>query len=73
MVETITREKLKHKIDREDNFILVETLPATTYHHAHLPGAINLPPDQVTSDAEKLLPDKSADIVVGAIKSETQG
>jgi rhodanese-related sulfurtransferase len=64
MANTISRDELKQKIDRKDDFFLVETLPATAYHHAHLPGAIDLPPDQVTSDAAKLIPNKSADIVV---------
>jgi len=64
MIETISRDELKAKIDRNDLFTLVETLPEFAYHHAHLPGAINLPPDKVSSDAAKLLPDKNADIVV---------
>lgn len=64
MVKTISRDDLREKIDRHDQFILVETLPETAYHHAHLPGAINLPPDRVTELAPSLLPDKSADIVV---------
>ncbi len=64
MVPEISRDELKMKIDRGEQFLLVETLPAATYHHAHLPGAINLPPDQVTQLAPTLLPDKGADIVV---------
>ncbi len=64
MISTISRDELKIKIDRRDNFLLVETLPRTTYQHAHLPGAINLPPDQVQQLASTLLPDKAADIVV---------
>jgi len=64
MIKTIGRDELKQKIDREDDFLLVETLPEATYNHAHLPGAINLPPDQVTVLAPRLLPDKNADIVV---------
>src|SRR6266436_4384268 len=68
MVATISRDELKMKIDRGDHFLLVETLPAATYHHAHLPGAINLPPDQVTQLAPTLLPDKAADIVVYCAK-----
>ncbi len=47
-----------------DKFLLVGTLPATAYHHAHLPAAISLPPDQVAQLAPKLMPDKSAEIVV---------
>ncbi len=64
MVATITRDELKAKIDRHDNFVLVETLPAQTYHHAHLPGSINLPLEQIAELAPKLLPEKNADIVV---------
>lgn len=64
MIETISRNELKAKIDRDDPFTLVETLPEIAYHHAHLPSAINLPPDKISSDAATLLPDKNADIVV---------
>jgi rhodanese-related sulfurtransferase len=64
MARTISRDELKEKIDRKDDFLLVETLPATAYHHNHLPGAINLPPDRVSELATQLLPDKGAEIVV---------
>jgi len=52
------------KIERHDEFLLVETLPEIAYHHAHLPGAINLPPEKLIELAPNLLPDKYADIVV---------
>ena len=64
MIKTISRDELKLKIDRHDDFTLVETLPKVAYEHAHLPGAINLPSDQVNVLAPKLLPDKNAEIVV---------
>ncbi len=64
MGRTISRDELKRKLDRKDDSLLVETLSATAYHHNHLPGAINLPPDGVTTLASQLLPDKSAEIVV---------
>jgi len=64
MPKTISRDELKAKIDRHDDFLLVETLPAMAYHHAHIPGAINLPPESVTSLASQVLPDKNAEIVV---------
>lgn len=63
-MKTISRDELKQKIDRKDNFILVETLPETAYHHAHLPGAINLPSEKVSAAALNLLPNKDAEIVV---------
>jgi rhodanese-related sulfurtransferase len=64
MVETISREDLKAKMDRGDDFVLVETLSEKQYRHTHLPGALNLPPDWVRATAPELLPDKEADIVV---------
>jgi rhodanese-related sulfurtransferase len=64
MVQTISRDELKQKIDRKDDFLLVETLANVAYQHAHLPHAINLPPDQVKELAPTLLPDKSSEIVV---------
>ncbi len=64
MVATISREELKSKLDRGDDFLLVETLPEEQYRHTHLPGAANLPPDAVREAAPELLPDKDADIVV---------
>lgn len=64
MVATISRGELKEKIARGDKFHLVETLPTAAYQHAHLPGAINLPPDRVRELAPQLLPDKAAEIVV---------
>lgn len=64
MSSTISRDELKAKIDRGDSFLLVETLAAHVYAHAHLPGAINLPPERLGELAPVLLPDKGADIVV---------
>jgi rhodanese-related sulfurtransferase len=64
MVQSISRDQLKQKIDRKDDFLLVETLPRVAYQHAHLPSAINLPPDQITELAPTLLPERNAEIVV---------
>jgi rhodanese-related sulfurtransferase len=64
MRATITREELREKIERGDDFLLVETLAPEYYRHTHLPKAINIPPDQVEELAPQMLPDKSADIVV---------
>jgi rhodanese-related sulfurtransferase len=68
MVATISRDELKKKGDGRETFLLVETLPEAAYHHSHLPGAINLPPDQVKQLASTLLPDKASDIVVYCAK-----
>jgi rhodanese-related sulfurtransferase len=63
MGKTISREELKAKMDRKEEFFLVEALAERFYRRSHLPGAINLPPDAVER-AEELLPDKRAEIVV---------
>ncbi len=62
-MEDISREELKKKIDRGDDFVLVETLEEEHYELTHLPGAINLPPGE-TDQAEELISDKSAEVVV---------
>ena len=64
MVATITREELKAKMDRGDNFVLLEALPEEYYRRLHLPGTVNLPPDRVGELAPELLPDKGAEVVV---------
>ncbi len=64
MIATITRDELKGKIDRKERFTFVETLPAPAYQQAHLPGAVNLPPDKVAELAPSVLPDKRDEIVV---------
>ena len=64
VVQSISRDQLKQKIDRQDDFLLVETLPRVAYQHAYLPGAINLPPDQINELAPTLLPERNAETVV---------
>ena len=63
-VPTVSRDELKQKIDRGDDFVLVETLPEFMYNQRHLPGAINLPPNDVQRRAAEVLPEKDAEIVV---------
>jgi rhodanese-related sulfurtransferase len=63
MVEDISRAELKAKMERGEDFVLLEALPEKSYRRSHLPGAINLPPGQ-TGQAEELVPNKEAEIVV---------
>lgn len=64
MVTLIKREELKTKLDRGDDFVLVETLPEKYYRRIHLTGAVNLLPDRVRELATELLSDKDAEIVL---------
>jgi len=64
MIEKITLTQLTSELDGGNPVILVEALPAASYDEAHLPGAINIPHDEVEELAPVLLPDKDARIVV---------
>ena len=63
MVRTVTREELKAKMDRGEDLVIVEALGPEHYKSSHLPGAVNLPYEFV-DEAEKVLPNKDAEIVV---------
>jgi len=64
MVANVSTDELKKKVEKKArNFKLVETLAPERYREAHLPGAVNLPPDQVKELAASVLPDKSAEII----------
>lgn len=64
MTGTISRDELKTKIDHKEKFHLVETLAPEKFAPAHLPGAVNLPPDKVHQDASRMLPNPNEEIVV---------
>jgi rhodanese-related sulfurtransferase len=59
---TITRDELWHAIE-EGTVTVVEALPPMYFAEAHLPGAINLPHDEVRERAAEVLPDRDAPIV----------
>jgi rhodanese-related sulfurtransferase len=63
VVGSTTREQLKAKMDRGEKSVLVDALSAKHYDSSHLPDAINLPYEFV-DEAETVLPDKDAEIVV---------
>jgi rhodanese-related sulfurtransferase len=61
---TITRLQLQNRLAGGEPLTLVETLPQAAFAKGHLPGAVCLPPDRVAELTPKLLPDKSAEVVV---------
>lgn len=63
MTRTITRQSLQAKIDSH-TAVLVEALPDKYFRHSHLPGALNIPHDQIDALAPALLADQDAEIVV---------
>ena len=59
-MKTIGREDLKEKIDRGDEFILLEVISEESYKREHLPGAIRFQNMDLIPD---LLPDRSTEVV----------
>jgi len=53
MAREITAEELKAKIDRGDEFHLVETLLPQEYEKWHLPGAINIHFNKIGKEARE--------------------
>lgn len=64
MVAKIGRDELRVKIEGGEDFALVEALPPMYYEDAHLPGALNMPHDEVDKLAPALLPDKGREVIV---------
>jgi rhodanese-related sulfurtransferase len=58
-MKTISRGVLKEKIDRDDEFVLLEVLSEASYRRAHLPGAIRF---QNVGMLPDLLTDKSTEV-----------
>ena len=61
----ISADELEQKLERGDDFVLVDALAPMIYAHSHLPRAINMPPTAVEPiRCAKRLPDSAAEIVV---------
>jgi rhodanese-related sulfurtransferase len=59
----ISREELQKKLGSRA-LVVIDVLPAESYAMGHIPGAINIPVESITSRAPELLPDRLAEIVV---------
>ena len=64
MPKTIALQGLRAKLDAGEKLLLLEALPRTSYEEVHLPGALNLPLDELEELAPRLVPDPHAQIVV---------
>ena len=63
-MEIISTTDLKSRLDRKEPLTIVEIQSTGSYGRGHLPGALNLPPDQFEARVAEVLPDHSATIVV---------
>jgi rhodanese-related sulfurtransferase len=62
MDATIATKDLKAKLDRKQ-ITVVETLAPERYREAHIPGAVNIPPERIKELAPQVLPNKNAEII----------
>lgn len=70
MSDFIAREDLKSLIDSGKKYTIVEALPKEYYEAEHLPGAINIPQDEVHKTAARYLPDQREPVIVYCASSE---
>ncbi len=63
MVTDISRGEVADRIEAGDA-VVVEALPPLHWEKEHLPGAINLPHDEVEELAPTLLPDQQGTVIV---------
>ena len=64
MPAPISREELHQIVTTGEPVTLLEALGAAYFADAHLPGALNMPADQVDTLAPRLVPDGDAPVVV---------
>lgn len=62
MTKILNRDEVQRAA--ADGATLVEALPQAHYDKEHLPGALNIPHDQVDELAPSVLPDKHAAVIV---------
>ncbi|MCF6337074.1 MAG: rhodanese-like domain-containing protein [Gammaproteobacteria bacterium] len=72
MTPTITREHIKKNIDSNVIMTIIEALPKKYFESGHLPGALNIPHDEMRQKAPEMLEDTNAFIVVYCASAECQ-
>ena len=61
--KVIDAEQLRSNLTGKKNAVLVDTRTSEEYQQAHIPGAINIMPDQMKARAATLLKDKAAPVI----------
>jgi rhodanese-related sulfurtransferase len=63
-VQTIDADGLRGMIEKFEDFALVEVLREEHYRKGHIPGAMQIPVEDLKERAEQELPDKGRHVVV---------
>ena len=53
MVEEVTPEEVKGKIDAGEDVQIVDIRPESEYERGHIPGAVNIPLDRLPSEIDR--------------------
>ena len=64
MYEQITAEKAKEIMDSDEEYVILDVREQDEYDAGHIKDSILLPYTEIESKAEKMLPDKDAQILV---------
>jgi len=72
MINKISREQIKTMLDTHKSITLIEALPKKYYDAEHLPGAINMPHDEIRKLAAQMLPNQEQFIAVYCSNSQCQ-
>lgn len=62
--EQISPEEAKTLMDTETNYIILDVRTPEEYAEGHIPNAVNLDHEDISSKAEAMLPDKDALLLV---------
>ena len=54
MEPTVSTEDLRARLDRKEDIKVVETLAPERFREAHIPGALNIPPEKIKELAPQL-------------------
>ena len=60
---TIDAVQLRSYLTGKKHAVLVDTRTPEEYQQTHIPGAINIPPDEMQAKAPRLLKDKKAPVI----------
>jgi rhodanese-related sulfurtransferase len=62
-IPEISRDELHRRL-KDSSLTIIDVLPASSYSAAHIPGAINLPLEDINDHARDLLHNFNAEIAV---------
>lgn len=71
MPKAIEREELKQKLERDEDFELIEVLEEEDYQESHIKGAINIPLKEIGRKAKQRF-DPDQEIVVYCSNADCQ-